>query len=143
MSLADGACDTLYDYCSANVAASAIAVFAFARQTTGRRVWNGNVQRVVSKMGDRSLGVYFVHVFFLELFDINIASFNVIEIALYACGIFALSYIVAFLLRSIPKIGSVLHSTFRVGTSWCGLFFLRDYVGKLLHLCVVLYSIAV
>lgn len=108
LSLADGACDTLYDYCSVNVAASAIAVFAFAKQTIGCRVWNGNAQRVVSKMGDRSLGVYFVHVFFLELFDINIASFNVMEIALYACGIFALSYIVTFLLRSIPKIGKCI-----------------------------------
>lgn len=108
LSLADGACDVLYDYCSINVAVSAMAVFALVKRSVGHRTWNASAQRLVSEMGDRSLGVYFVHVFFLELLNINIASFNVLEVALYACGIFALSYIVAFLLRFIPKIGKYI-----------------------------------
>ncbi len=98
-----------YDYFTLNVLFESLAVFVFFRQWMDRPF---RVPRLLVRLSGCTFGAYLVHPLIIELFEhfgLGVLSFHVVfSVPVITLCVFALSFLIAALLRAIPVVGRYL-----------------------------------
>lgn len=103
---------TFYLYNSPTVMLQSIAVFTFFQSIFSARQYSPTVYKLISTFSSCSFGMYLVHPFVLAVFvETNILaalSNPFTAIPLLTLSVFICSFIIIWLLRHIPKVGSYI-----------------------------------
>lgn len=101
-----------YQYLTPNVVIVAVAVFCAAKYWGERYSLSAGWRRVIGAISTYSFGVYMVHPFFQEAlagYGINSAlAHPVFSVPLVAIAILIPSFMVAFVVRRVPKVGAYI-----------------------------------
>ena len=98
----------MYDNYSPNIFLMTTAVFVFCQYFFQNRHLSQNWQKIISLVGKWSFGIYLVHIFYLDLFDIiglsNFSCHPIVSIPLLTIACFFASLATVFFLSKIPVV---------------------------------------
>lgn len=98
----------MYEYLSLNVAAMSLAVFLLFKNHTSNIT--KRFHRVIVKSGEKTFGIYLVHVFWLDLFVYKIFiklgyKYGWLLVPVMALVVYLLSYATTEIIKRIPVLG--------------------------------------